>query len=417
MLIQPKLHINVRSLVFVLFYGFDMLHLVFMQIIHENQLSKIVATLVLYVFLLVSIMKKNSIKTDAILLIAGVFTLFLLTAILNPEYRYAMFQVPTWNIYSSVFTFSSGIFAYLFFRMIDDPDLMMDSLRTASYVTFMWAVLRIISSMRSGGFQKVFENGIVSTSTYDMSVGYRLLFSSIIFFLCFKSGKKKLWYLSLSVTSAILMAIFGSRSAVASLLMFGILYMIFYQKEKYPEKKIIKNVMLVSILGVGYYTVTNKQIMMSLSNGLASMGLNSRMLNTLVAGSVSLDLGRNRMWTDVINIIKEHPIFGAGVYADRAMFGIYCHQLILEIFLNFGIILGIILLGIMVAYALKMLVFCKNPKWKLIFIVFFSLSAIRLNISSSFWQDTNFWACVAIVVNNYFDEKKRRIEQDVTNGI
>lgn len=197
MLIKSKLHINVRSLAFVLFYGFDMLHSVLRQIIYGNQFPKIIATLILYVVLFLSIMKKNTIKKDSVFLIIGVFILFLLTAIMNPEYRYAMFQLPTWNVYSSVFTFSSGIFAYLFFRMLDDPDLMMDSLRTASYITFMWAVLRIISAMRSGGFQKVFENGKVSTSIYDMSVGYRLLFSSIIFFLCFKSKRKKLWYLSL----------------------------------------------------------------------------------------------------------------------------------------------------------------------------------------------------------------------------
>ncbi len=406
------LKINFLDIAFILFYAYDLILYFFIQVFPNYQFSKIISLIILYVVLILGIIReKRALKIDSILLIVGLYLLFLLNSLLYPNYRYAMFELPIWNIYSCVFTFSSSIFAYLFFRLINNPKRMLNNLKKASYLTFLWSCLRIYSAVRNGGFNKAFENGVVSTSTYDMAVGYRLLFSSIIFFIIFCGKLKtdnnktnKISYLILFVISLVLMIIYGPRSSVASFVLFLVLYLFFIGSNR-TSKNLVRKLFIIIFLFSLYLFFKDKSNLTFIYNALSKFNLNSRILNSLISGSVELDFGRNMMWKNAIKLILMHPLIGNGIYVDRSIYGIYCHQFVLEMLLNFGVVLGLIIIFIFIKNIINMLFLCKNEIWKLIFIVFLSMTLIRLNISSSFWQDTNFWACIAIVVNYHEDSK------------
>lgn len=410
---QPKKEkITYTGIIIVMFYCFDLIHLLLMQITPTNSLAKTIATMFLYVYLLFIMSKKrNIIKIDAVILIFLNGMLFLFSYIFHPEYRYAMFEMPTWNIFSSVFSLSSGMFAYMFFRMESSPSKLRKYLKYSAYLLLFWSLLRIKSSISNGGFTRVFENGVISKNTYDMAVGYRLLFVSIIFML--EAIKKeyryrKFWFIFLSFVSTILMFVFGSRSAFISLIIFWTLYYFFYKNETNNIKSIIKKISWTIFFLITSSILASEKILVITSNILEKVGLKSRMLNSLIEGNITLDSGRNRLWAMAIEMIQENPILGAGVYADRAKGGIYCHQIILEILLDFGMIFGTMIILYMIIMSTKMLLKCWNKEWKLLFLIFFSLTIIRLNISSSFWYDTNFWICIAIVVNYHKGERNMK---------
>lgn len=397
-----KIKISYSGIAIVLFYGFDLLYLCLMHVMPTNNIAKTVSTIILYFILLLAVSKsKRIIKIDAVMCMIAIFSIFMLSYLCNPEYGYAMFDLPMWNIWTSVFTLTSGIFGYLFFRIEERSEVVKRLLKYMGFILFCWGCIRAISSIQSGGFTRISSNGNILTDSYDMSVGYRFLFAAIVFTIFFLEAKKlkKLLYLLLTVLSIVFMLIFGSRTAVVSYLLFIILRMLFYNDGKSLNRRIAWRVAIILLLGIGYLALTNKSVLLALAEILSKAGFNSRMLNTLVAGSVSLDNGRNRLWTSAIELIKEHPILGCGVYADRYFGGIYCHQIILEILLDFGVIIGTVIIVLLIKGIIEMLFKCEDKNWKLLFIVFLSMSIIRLNVSSSFWCDTNFWICIAIYVN------------------
>lgn len=396
------IRINYTMLALVAFYCFDLMHLIFMQVLSYSS-ARIVSTIILWALLLLAASKrKTTIKKDAVVLLALNWILFMFSCLVYPEYRYAIFEMPTWNFYTSVFTFSSGMFAYLFFRMEEDPKKILKYLKTMAYLLFVWALLRIRSAIAQGGFTRIFENGIASSNSYDMSVGYRLLFVCIVFLINAikeQTPMRKAYYYTIAAVSATLMAVFGSRTALVSLILFWCLYSLLIQYKGQSVREFGRRVVFILALILSFAILTNKSVLNFLVGILNKFGVNSRMLDSLISGGIELDNGRMRLWTMVYGMIIEHPLFGAGIYADRAIGGIYCHQIVLEILLDFGFLMGgLIILGI-IYWIVIMLFRCKDQDWKLLFIVFFSLCFIRLNVSSSFWYDTNFWICIAIAVN------------------
>lgn len=396
------IRISYVGLAIVFFYCFDLWHLLIMQIL-PSSVAKKIATVLLWTIYVIAISKNRKLlKKDALIMLILNFLLFIMSYIVHPEYGYAMFEMPTWNIYSSVFTFSSGLFAYVFFRMENDPVKLRRYLKVAAYLTFLWGVLRVRSAIVNGGFTRIFENGTASSGSYDMSVGYRFLFVCIVFlveFLQEKRKSRKLFDIFMCVISAILMTVFGSRTAVVSLLAFWCLYSLLYQYEGNNIRNLVKRIAVVVGLAMLFMIFTNLTFLQMISGVLQKFGLGSRMLDSLLSGAIELDSGRSRLWTMVYEMIEQHPVFGAGIYADRAQGGIYCHQLLLELFLDFGLIVGTIFVLLILNNVIHMLFRCSNKEWKLLFIMFFSMCFIRLNVSSSFWYDTNFWVCIALVKN------------------
>ncbi|EIC06103.1 O-antigen polymerase [Acetivibrio thermocellus YS] len=192
------------------------------------------------------------------------------------------------------------------------------------------------------------------------------------------------------------MTIYGSRTAVLSFFVFWILKVLFCHEASTPKKRIVNIIFILVAFFTIYEVITNEAILLYFYNVISRMGASSRILNTLVSGNIALDKGRSIMWSNALQMILEHPIIGNGIYSDRNEFGIYCHQFVLELFLDFGIIIGTIIIIIFAWSTIKILLKCQNQEWKLMFILFFSMIIIRLNFSSSFWSDTNFWACLII---------------------
>lgn len=402
---------NYITLMLIFFYCRDFFYLVFQRITHSGTISQVMCLFLIYgCFLICISRKKRVLKQDALFVIFLIVVLFALSYILNPDYRTAITELESWNALDSVFTFSSGIFAYLFFRAFDDDEQLLSSLKPCAYILLLWALFRINSSISSGGFSRVMQDGVLSQNSYDMATGYRLLFVSLIFGLEFLNGWgiKKVWYAILTAGSTVGMFIYGSRTAAISWVLFWILRILFCGNKRHSTKRIIM-LMVILMLTI---LITNVAFLQTISTILSGIGMQSRILDTLIQQEISLDLGRTRMWTTCIEMIKAHPLLGNGIFADRAQFGIYCHQIILEILVDFGCVAGGAILLVLVILVVKGLTCRDNSQWKLLFVMFLSMCIVRLMMSSSFWMDTNFWATLAILVN-----QKKNLKQHIIKGI
>lgn len=82
---------------------------------------------------------------------------------------------------------------------------------------------------------------------------------------------------------------------------------------------------------------------------LDSIGISSRTLNMLSSGDIGDDSGRDAITSYFVHVLLENPFTGIGLFGDRTIPNVvYCHNIILEIFLDFGLLLGSIIIIMLV---------------------------------------------------------------------
>ena len=84
---------------------------------------------------------------------------------------------------------------------------------------------------------------------------------------------------------------------------------------------------------------------------LDDWGINSRTLTMLAEGVADSDSGRSVLYDKVVVKILESPLLGYGVFSDRVFEGgVYCHNLFLELLVDFGCVLTPLMLLISFVY-------------------------------------------------------------------
>jgi len=127
------------------------------------------------------------------------------------------------------------------------------------------------------------------------------------------------------------------------------------------------------------------------------------------------DNGRNKVFEQAINGIKEHPILGNGIgdYAEKYV--TYPHNILLQAWYEGGIVF-FILMSFILIYSLYIFIFDKNIdlEKKYLLILFFSIAIVRLMLSYEFWRETSFGLYLYIVLDAM--QKKLNIRRNKKNG-
>lgn len=204
---------------------------------------------------------------------------------------------------------------------------------------------------------------------YNMSYGYALLFPSMYFLY-----KKRLIYTISSFILLILIFIIGSRGPLIPFIVFYI-WLYFIKGGKNERLKV-----LLLIIGV----ILSFPLILAL---FSYYEINSRTLFFIVEGYMDSTSGRDSITDSVWQRILMHPILGHGVFADRIfMDGSYCHNILMELFLNFGLFIPILLIILFIPYAINL---WRNLSYPIndLFILLGLVSIFPLLLSSSYLID------------------------------
>ena len=120
----------------------------------------------------------------------------------------------------------------------------------------------------------------------------------------------------------------------------------------------------------------------------------------LLTGTISDDNGRKEIWNAAIDMIKTNP-FGYGAMGTRHVIYFihdvgHPHQVFLEILVDFGVLLGSIIIIIFIYQSAKILFSNKYNDWFPIYVLFFCRSC-QLLLSGTFWHVAAIWACIGII--------------------
>lgn len=170
-----------------------------------------------------------------------------------------------------------------------------------------------------------FLKGSFIAETYNMAFSYGCLLPMIVLF-----AHKKLYDVITSIILFIVVLAIGSRGAALYFLVYVVVD-IFRQKSKW------RITIITLIAGIIV-------ILPHLYNWFDSVGINSRTMSMFYSGNISNDSGRSSILKLFLAKLSDQPLLGLGLFGDRTVPNIaYCHNLILEIYLNFGIIMGTII--------------------------------------------------------------------------
>ena len=154
------------------------------------------------------------------------------------------------------------------------------------------------------------------------------------------------------------------------------------------NKKMIFPVAILAIIVIGG--------MSTIMEFFGRLGFQSRTLNMFATGDFSSSSGRDEIYNKMINVMWDHP-FGIGIFGDRVYLnGLYCHNIFLEIALNFGLI---VFLGILVYSIVKFVKVYKasNKVYRNILVLFLVVGFIPLLISGSYLTDYNLGLFIGIL--------------------
>ena len=236
---------------------------------------------------------------------------------------------------------------------------------------------------------------------YGMGYGFaNTLFWVIYLRYCFQKGKV-IYYL-FAAFDALLIISFAPRSVILIMGAASFANVFIYWGADSKKKKLAMTVLLIFV-AVMVFVFQNLliDILIYLLQGFSNMG---RTLWFLQNRSATFNAdGRDFIWAACIKAIREHPLYIRGACGDilylHGAIGIdfYAHNLYLEILMQFGLVLG----GIIILWLIKGLVFCfrmKDKEWQAIILPFGIMSFVSLFFSMSFWACSWFWMYIVLLM-------------------
>lgn len=204
--------------------------------------------------------------------------------------------------------------------------------------------------------------------------------------------------LILSITGLILLLTYGSRGALMTLCILAA-YLVWVQ---YKNTKIVYVILFLSILIV----MTGPEVLSIALDWMTKAGLNSRTLEKLLSGKFLVSNDRLRIYRYLFKVLRDNFIFGVGLCGDRYYLPLrftgvdatYAHNMILELYLDFGVIIGTIMMTIM-GYLLYTCYFKEEDlERKGLFAAFFTVGLLQLMTSRSWITEQNFFIFFALLL-------------------
>jgi hypothetical protein len=142
----------------------------------------------------------------------------------------------------------------------------------------------------------------------------------------------KRWYSVVAALFLFIIAIsIGSRGAAIVFVLFVV-----YDTFQYNKKYIIPSIIAIVVFFL---------FLPSLATWLDTIGISSRTLNLLLGGEIGYMSGRDNIYDKALAVFWNSPVKGIGLFGDRVFLdGSYVHNFILELYLNWGIIVATLIL-------------------------------------------------------------------------
>lgn len=218
-------------------------------------------------------------------------------------------------------------------------------------------------------------------------------------------NNRKLFSTLMAIFSAFLIMIVGSRGAAITIIFAIFLFIIL--RERRTTKEIV--VYLVAALVLVFAINNLDSILVNVSNFLSKLGISTRLMSLINRGTDSIFASQGR--STIYDMAREYlGIMGYGVFADRVLIGGYVHNILLELIIDFGIPVTVLLATVYLSKLFKFISITKGDVDLIIWGCIICASIfVKFMVSQSYLLATDFWLFTSIlfVKPGYQREKMR----------
>lgn len=231
----------------------------------------------------------------------------------------------------------------------------------------------------------------------NMYAAYNLL-PSVMYLVYYAMIRNRKKYWLIAVLSACSMFVFGTRGPILCIIIFVAVYYLYENLTSHIGKKFILLFLVVAVLlFVFVYEDVFLKILSAVASVFEKIGFSTRIFDFYLAGDVAVSKGRDYLTSEVIDAIIRNPIVGYGMVGDQYLLGVYCHNLILEMWCHYGIILGTLVLAILATVSVLALV--RSSKSKKLFyfaLMLICMVYVKLMLSSTYTVEPYFYFMIGI---------------------
>lgn len=238
-------------------------------------------------------------------------------------------------------------------------------------------------------YQAYFLNTGREFDDHNMNAAYNLL-PSVIYLIYYAFINKKFRYWCCVFLGAIFEFRQGTRGPILCIIIFlgvGIIYSIA------KTENILRKLFGIILVGLAVIALVFTDVLLNaaitLSDSFKEAGYSTRIFDYFIEGMIDDDSGREFIQNKIIAAIETSPAFGYGVFGDRIFIGgSYPHNLLLEIFCQFGIVVGGALL-ITLLFVFIDAIRKSNGFFERLFVFMLIIMVIvKLMLSSSYLYET-----------------------------
>ncbi|WP_353164645.1 O-antigen ligase family protein [Empedobacter brevis] len=277
-----------------------------------------------------------------------------------------------------------------------------------SFQTFLKTVL-IISIISIPGLLRVstltFESNM-EASGYYMGISYgslRLLIALLLAIFIFKNKFVKILILVIALLYVNFFLQYSNRGAILSFLIFFILYVLL----KKGMLNVRTSLFLCFLVIIGSFFFID--MILGMKNVLDSMNLNVKAIDKMVMFNEQdrdFSNGRSKLIDLALNDISSNLITGNGIGVFDSKYGIYPHNILVQVFYEGGIFYLLLILLVFINFF--RVIFSKDytAEYKIFIIYLFFAGIFELFFSNVYWRSVFFWFFVGIMLNNKNKVKK-----------
>lgn len=226
-------------------------------------------------------------------------------------------------------------------------------------------------------------------SDHDMVSSYIVL-TPTVFLISDFLQYKRITDLIFSGLGIFCIILYGTRGPLLALAVsFTILILLFGKSNK-------KLLYIIISLAIALFY---REILILARDVLTQLNLGSmRIIDMLIAGDISNDNGRKALQDLSIEYLKESPLIGMGLYGNMAKWGFYPHNIFLELPVQFGVPISIVIVFFSITFAIKRYKYLfLNEK----FFVVTLLSSIlaKLMVTGSYLNESLLFLLFGFILN------------------
>lgn len=246
-------------------------------------------------------------------------------------------------------------------------------------------------------YMLLFEDAMsLTVSTFDgnMDAAYKILpYVCLVVAMVIK--KPDIWGIITAFIGVIFLFSCGTRGALVCILIFTVFYVLLFRKYDRP----LVAYPLIGLISVTVYVFLDK-IIYWLSDIALHIGMSNRIFLRIIGNKFWESNSRNILYEQIIDAILKKPIWGYGVGGDFIIADIYVHNIILELLVSYGIILGAILLAAILYISCKGILKTRYEEEKVFALILVCSILIKLFLSGTYLDEVYFFFMLGVCIGN-----------------